>query len=212
MCAAVALPQEEVHSVMNIRERIENNLVIVFLATLLTGFLAGIGAYEAILNIAHLKVISEAQYAQCQGRSALPPGAPSPGGPSTIYADTEADTHVHNIRFLDLTASSVRNPPRVHDRIWVAFTLQNVGPLPIRVLGTYVTAYDPTGANKDFAFSHKNTTIKPQEIVTTSGSLIVDVPGTWELGPHYALGEHWDSAQYPGHWKRFQLPVVQTQP
>ena len=46
---------------MNIRERIETNLVIFFLATLFIGFLAGIGTYEAILKIALLKVISEAE-------------------------------------------------------------------------------------------------------------------------------------------------------
>lgn len=197
---------------MNMRERIENNLAVVFLATLVTGFLAGIGAYEAILRMAHLRVISAAQYAQCRGTSALPPEAPAPGVPVPVYADTEADTNAHNIRFLDLTARSARNPPRVHDRIWVTFTLQNAGLHPIRLLGTYVTAYDPHGAKRDFAFSHQNTTIKPQETITTSGSLLVDVPGTWEFGPHYALGESWDSAHYPGPWKRFQLPVVQAQP
>ena len=46
---------------MGLKERIENHPVVWVLATLLLGFTAGIGAYKAVLEIAHLKVISEHQ-------------------------------------------------------------------------------------------------------------------------------------------------------
>ena len=47
---------------MSLRERIENNITVWLLGTLLTGFLAGIGAYKAIIEIAQLKTISVAEY------------------------------------------------------------------------------------------------------------------------------------------------------
>jgi hypothetical protein len=42
---------------MNIRERIENNLIVFFLSTLLTGFLAGIATYEGILRITNQQTL-----------------------------------------------------------------------------------------------------------------------------------------------------------
>lgn len=191
---------------MKIRERIEDNLTIFFLATLLTGFLAGIGTYEAILNIAHLKVISEDKYEQ---RKAKPLVTTPFVGPKTIYEDKQSDINIHDIKFIGLTARSIHNPPNVNDRIFVDFTIQNVSNKPINILGTYVTAYDPSGEEKSFAYANKNTIMKPQEKIKTSGSLIVDVPGIWEVGPHYALGKEWNGEQYPGHWKRFQILVKQ---
>lgn len=140
-----------------------------------------------------------------------PPGTAlvSREGEITVYEDRTPETNFHNMRFLGLTARSVHNPPKVNDRVWVEFTLQNVGNETVRLLGIYVTAYDPSGRQRDFAFSHKNKNLMPQERINTSGSLIVDVPGIWQVGPHYALGVNWDDAQYPGHWKRFQLLVTQ---
>ena len=43
------------------RERIEGHLVIFFLGTLLTGFLAGIATHQAILKMADLRVVSSAE-------------------------------------------------------------------------------------------------------------------------------------------------------
>ena len=51
---------------MTLRERIEDNPVVWLLGSLLAGFLAGIGAYQAILEIAHLKVVPEARLAEMQ--------------------------------------------------------------------------------------------------------------------------------------------------
>lgn len=41
-----------------LKDRVENNVVIWLLGSLLTGFLAGLGAYEGALNIMKLKTIS----------------------------------------------------------------------------------------------------------------------------------------------------------
>ena len=42
-----------------LKEQIENNLIIFFLGTLLTGFLAGMGVYKGILTIAELETINK---------------------------------------------------------------------------------------------------------------------------------------------------------
>lgn len=54
---------------MNLRERIENNLTVWLLSTLTVGFLAGIGAYKAILEIAQLEVIPKVKLEQLQQAS-----------------------------------------------------------------------------------------------------------------------------------------------
>jgi chromosome segregation ATPase len=46
---------------MGLKEKIESNAVIFFLGTLLIGFLSGIGAYKAIIEIAKLEVISKTE-------------------------------------------------------------------------------------------------------------------------------------------------------
>jgi hypothetical protein len=135
-----------------------------------------------------------------------PPPPPPPRG-QFVYEDKNQDTNSHQLKFLTLTAKSKNNPPQVGDQLTVEFTLQNVSDQPIKILGTYVTAYDPSEQNKDFGFSSRNILLLPQEIITTKGSMIVSVPGTWELGPHYAIGENWDIALYPGHWHRFSVHV-----
>jgi len=49
----------------SLKERIENNLVVFFLGALLTGFLAGIGAYQAALKLIDYRPVSnESQRAQ----------------------------------------------------------------------------------------------------------------------------------------------------
>ena len=44
---------------MGLKEQIENNAVIWFLGAVVASFLAGIGAYEGILRIAKLEVVSQ---------------------------------------------------------------------------------------------------------------------------------------------------------
>ena len=44
---------------MGFKDKIENNITLFFLGVLLTGFLAGIGTYKAILEIAKLEVVPE---------------------------------------------------------------------------------------------------------------------------------------------------------
>jgi hypothetical protein len=43
----------------SLKERIENNLTVWFLGILLAGFLAGLGTYKGILEIAHLQVVTQ---------------------------------------------------------------------------------------------------------------------------------------------------------
>ena len=49
---------------MTLRERVENNAAVFFLATLVIGFLAGLGTYEAILRMADLAPTSRAEIAR----------------------------------------------------------------------------------------------------------------------------------------------------
>jgi hypothetical protein len=66
---------------MNLREQIENNLTVWLLSTLLAGFLAGIGAYKAIIEIAQLEVVSRQELHELRAEaSQLDPGVASTGG------------------------------------------------------------------------------------------------------------------------------------
>jgi hypothetical protein len=58
---------------MGLRENIENSVVIWLLGTLLTGFLAGIGAYKAVLEVAKYEVISKADLDQLKRNAEQPP-------------------------------------------------------------------------------------------------------------------------------------------
>lgn len=164
-------------------------------------------AGRLVAGLAGLALITIGLISALRQNSFTPPPTPRNGDLRVCYQDKEPDTSVHNIRFLELTARCIRNPPRVNDRISIAFTIQNAGNKPVEILETWVTAYDPNDEQKDFGHSNKKKILMPQETIKTSGSLIVDVPGIWEFGPHYALGEKWDGEQYPGHWKRFPLSV-----
>lgn len=126
-----------------------------------------------------------------------------------IYEDNQSDVSVHSIKLLRLSAKSPHNPPRVNDRITIEFTLQNISNSPIELLESYVTAYDPFEENNDCGWSNKRKNFLPQQIIKTKGSLIVDVPGTWQFGPSYAVGENDEEALYPGSWRRFTVLVVE---
>lgn len=123
-----------------------------------------------------------------------------------VYTDVQPQRSSHGIELVSLTAKSC-NPPKVGDPVSVELTLRNGTDQPVPVLAVWVTAYDPNGANKDFAYLRVNRSLTPQELVTTSGERVLDVAGTWELGPHYALGKTWNGERYPGHWKRFPITV-----
>jgi len=49
---------------MSFRERVENNAVVFFLTALVTGFLTGVGTYEAILRLAQLQVVPQTRFAE----------------------------------------------------------------------------------------------------------------------------------------------------
>lgn len=99
---------------MKLRERIENNLVVFFLATLLAGFLAGIAAYRSVLDIAQLEVVpremvNRAEQAKtARPRSETPPseGAKSEPAPTSPVGqepvaprEDSAAVVSHGIRF-----------------------------------------------------------------------------------------------------------------
>ncbi len=66
-----------------IKEKIENNIVVWMLGTLLTGFLAGIGTYEGALKIMRLETVSKDRLKQLEASSNTSSG--SVGG-ADIYS------------------------------------------------------------------------------------------------------------------------------
>jgi regulator of protease activity HflC (stomatin/prohibitin superfamily) len=123
----------------------------------------------------------------------------------TIYSYKDSNITIHGFKLLNVLAKSVHKPPQVNDHITVEFTLQNVSKNPIKVLETFIIGRGPDGNNRDFGYTNENKTIQPNEKILTKDSIIVDVPGVWEFGPSYDLGNE----TYPGEWQRFQVRVVQ---
>lgn len=76
---------------MSLRKRIEDNVVVWLLGTLLTGFLAGITCYRAILEIAHLEVVPATSV-----EAGLPPATESQatdGGANEARNETRPYSH-----------------------------------------------------------------------------------------------------------------------
>lgn len=139
-----------------------------------------------------------------------PPPTPPPITDNIIYSDSEVDTTIHNIKFIQLTATCVNDPPQVNDRITIEFTLQNIDENPIKLSYTFFAARNPFGENKDFGDSNQDKTIQPQEIIKTKASIIVDNKGIWKFGPCYSLGIHEindEEILCPSEWRRFQILV-----
>jgi hypothetical protein len=74
-----------------LRERIENNLPVFFLATLATGFAAGFATYRAIQEASNIVTIRRADLEQLKRDAAIPdkPDNPQPT-PSTAQGDQSA--------------------------------------------------------------------------------------------------------------------------
>lgn len=123
----------------------------------------------------------------------------------TLYSYNDPNISIHGFKLLNVLATSVHKPPQFNDHITVEFTLQNVSKNPMKVMETFILGRGPDGNNRDFGHSNENKTIQPNEKILTKGSTIVDVPGVWELGPSYDLGDE----TYPGEWQSFQVRVVQ---
>jgi hypothetical protein len=51
---------------MGLKERVENNAVVFFSGALVAGFLAGIGAYQGIITMAKLEIVSQADLARVE--------------------------------------------------------------------------------------------------------------------------------------------------
>ncbi len=88
---------------MGFKKKIEDNVVLWLLGTLLAGFLAGIGTYKGILEIAQLKVVSVTEYEKLN-----PGGVTMPK--SALVVGTEGELMVgdflnqHSTFDVDLTA------------------------------------------------------------------------------------------------------------
>lgn len=84
----------------------------------------------------------------------------------------------------------------------IDFTLINAGEQPLRVVATYLSSLDPTGAERDFAWSRKNRTIAVGEGLTASHTVPLDRSGTWEVWPCYALDMPGGGQEdvYCAHW------------
>lgn len=140
-----------------------------------------------------------------------PPPPPSPNG-EIIHIDKEPDVTIHNVKLIEVLAKSPHKPPRINDRVIIEFTLQNVSNNPIKILETFVAARNPSQENQDFGYSNENKTIQPKEIIKTKAYKIVDVPGTWQFGPCYALDMLVVSEEEnlcPSEWRRFPVQVIQ---
>src|SRR5258708_1247048 len=81
---------------MTLRERIEDNIAIWLLGTLLTGFLAGIGAYKSVLEISSQKMISATEYDQLKAAAKKPPSAA--GGPRWQPYDSKSPFPIDVVR------------------------------------------------------------------------------------------------------------------
>jgi hypothetical protein len=57
---------------LRLREKVENNPAVFFLGTLLVGFLAGLGCYQGILEVAHLEVVPAGSLESGRSASARP--------------------------------------------------------------------------------------------------------------------------------------------
>ena len=113
---------------MNLREKIEDNLTVWLLSTLVTGFLAGLGAYGAVLEIAQLEVISKIKLEQLQAAASNPAASPSAvenlsGGanPKPIEASASIDkapASASSAQVQELRLSPVASPfPEHYDSV-----------------------------------------------------------------------------------------------
>lgn len=105
---------------------------------------------------------------------------------------------------LEVVAASDRPEPMVvGGRITVRFTIQNVGQEPFLLNETFVGARNPDDVNRDFGHGNGSYRLQPGESVTTTGSLRVEQPGTWQFTPCYAFEQDGKEHHCPGSWNAF---------
>jgi hypothetical protein len=90
---------------MTLKERIENNLTIWFLGAIVTGFVAGVGAYQGILSIAQLEVVQKGVGSQFTGSVKKLVGAKS----DQLQMRISELTSEHNKRMDDLQKSLLKD-------------------------------------------------------------------------------------------------------
>jgi hypothetical protein len=119
---------------MNLRERIEDNLTVWLLGTLLTGFLTGLGAYKQILEIAQLEVIPKVKLEQLQAAASqvthmtqangLKVDAAEPTPKEASDSTGEASTSVSSAQVHELRLSASASPfPEHYDSVRLGMKL-----------------------------------------------------------------------------------------
>jgi hypothetical protein len=136
-------------------------------------------------------------------------GDPSGEGSVRLCCDGPFQPSEESIRLLEVVATSDRPEPVVGDRITVSFTIQNVGQEPFLLTETFVAARDPDDANGDFGHGNGSYVLEPAESVTTTGSRLVNQPGTWQFTPCYAFEQDGKQHYCPMSWNTFPVLVSQ---
>lgn len=78
---------------LGLRQRVENHPLVFFLSALFTGFVAGLGCYHGILEIAHLKVVREGDsVSRAQESEDLPERHRSAEDSRSSTSDTPVDS------------------------------------------------------------------------------------------------------------------------
>lgn len=69
-------PSGSVQRRPSIKERVENNLIVYFLGTLLTGFLSGVATYQGALKLVDYSPVPQAEYSRLKALAAEPRQSP----------------------------------------------------------------------------------------------------------------------------------------
>jgi hypothetical protein len=164
-----------------LKDRIENNLVIFFFATLITGFLAGIGAYRWHLETAQLETISRRDLQELRARNDSPVSLPTP---SNTLARAQNDTEQPK---KNLLPCSLRTVPNVTPTNVEAIISNLHDELKVRALSTIESgkaiSQTPSGTFSYVAGLHLTIIPKPTRMLYEGGVVRrrYDKTDTYEL-------------------------------
>jgi len=121
----------------------------------------------------------------------------------TIYSDSANDTTNHNLELQGLAAKSQHNPPQVHDRLTVDYSLRNVSGQPLTLGCAFIAARSPDQENRDFGNQHCDKVLNPGQALTVETSFILTSAGVWRFWPCYRLADEF----CPNNWRAFEVYV-----
>ncbi|MEK7275037.1 MAG: hypothetical protein AAB296_02310 [Candidatus Desantisbacteria bacterium] len=116
----------------NIKERIEQNVTVWLLGTLLTGFLSGVGAYRTIQNMAELSVVPATKIGESQRQTAELKRRLEES--EARLAETTAQVNIAYQPILAKRVRIVHNPPDIKSAVTIQKRLSD--------LGVHVTLYE----------------------------------------------------------------------